>query len=72
MDSQGNTKRLGLVVLSIAACVEAYAITLAYRGTSLNAEAPSLGVLALLPFVWLLFESKKPFRMWQQPAGARM
>jgi hypothetical protein len=32
---------------------------MAYLGTSLDAAAPSLKVLYLLPFVWFLFESKK-------------
>ena len=59
LDSQGRTRILGFVSISIAVCVEAYANGLSYLGTSLGAEAPSLKLLSLLPFGWLLLESKK-------------
>ena len=59
MDSQGKTRILGLVAMSIVVCLEAYSFSLSYLGASLDAAAPSLKVLYLLPFVWLLFESKK-------------
>jgi hypothetical protein len=58
-ESQGKTRILGFVAMSIAVCVEVYSYILIYLGTSLDAEAASLKVLMLLPFVWLLFESKK-------------
>jgi hypothetical protein len=45
--------------LSTAVCVRIYGYVLDYLGTSLDAEAPALKILLLLPFVWLLFESKK-------------
>lgn len=48
---------LGIVALVTVACVKAYAWVLAYQGTSLDAQAPILKVLWLLPFVWLLFAS---------------
>lgn len=59
MDSWGKTRILGFVVMAIVLCVEAYNIGLNYLGTSLNVEAPSLKVFYLLPFVWLLLESRK-------------
>jgi hypothetical protein len=59
IDSQGKTRILGFVAMAIAVCVEVYSYILIYLGTSLDAEAPTLKVLLLLPFVWLLFESKK-------------
>ena len=59
LDSHGKTKVLGVIAMAIAVCVEAYANGLAFLGTSLNVEAPALKVLVLLPFAWLLFESKK-------------
>jgi hypothetical protein len=60
-DSRGKTRILGFVAMSIAVCLEVYSHTLSFLGTSLNAEAPTLKLLLLLPFVWLLFEStKKP------------
>ena len=59
LDSQGKTKLLGFVAISIVVCVEAYANGLSFLGTSLGAEAPSLKLLFLLPFSWLLLESKK-------------
>ena len=58
-DSRGKTKALGCVALSIAVCVEVYANGLSFAGTSLNAEAPALKALIVLPFTWLLLESAK-------------
>ena len=69
VDSQGKTKALGFVALSATVCMEAYAIGLNFLGSSLDAEAPILKVLALLPFAWLLFESWKPPRI-AQPVSA--
>jgi hypothetical protein len=40
--------------------VEVYGRVLAWQGTSLDAQAPTLKALWLLPFVWLLFESTRP------------
>ena len=59
IDSQGKTKVLGVVAMSIVVCLEVYSHSLSYLATSLEAVAPSLKVLYLLPFVWFLFESKK-------------
>jgi hypothetical protein len=58
LDSQGKTRILGIVALSIAVCFELYSHILRFGGTS---DTGSLKLLMLLPFVWLLFEStKKP------------
>lgn len=57
--SQGKTRLVGWVAMSIVVCLEIYSYSLSYRGASLDAAAPGLKVLYLLPFVWLLFESKK-------------
>ena len=46
-----------------------YAYYLAYRGTSLDAAAPALKVLALLPFIWLLLEGRKT-RAAAEPGSA--
>lgn len=61
-DSRGKTKAWGCVALSIAVCVEVYANGLSYAGTSLNTEAPALKAVMLLPFTWLLVESRKTAR----------
>ena len=59
LDSQGKSRILGVVALSIAVCYEFYSHILRYVGTS---DTGSLKLLMLLPFVWLLFEStKKPY-----------
>jgi len=58
-DSHGRARVLGIVAMTIVASVNAYAYALAYHGTSLDARAPILKVLWLMPFVWLLFESRK-------------
>jgi hypothetical protein len=57
-DSQGLPKVLGVVAIAIVVGVEAYAIGLSVLGRSLDAEAPSLKLLMLLPFGWLLLETR--------------
>jgi hypothetical protein len=58
LDSQGKSRILGIVAVSIAVCSELYSHTLRFLGTSPSA---TLKLLMLLLFVWLLFEStKKP------------
>src|SRR5829696_751070 len=58
LDSQGKSRLLGIVAVSIAVCSELYSHILRYVGTS---DTGSLKLLMLLLFVWLLFEStKKP------------
>jgi len=60
MDSRGWTRMLGAVALALVVGMRGYAYYLSYRGTSLDAAAPSLKVLALLQFAWLLVEARKP------------
>jgi hypothetical protein len=58
LDSQGKSRILGIVAVSLAVCFELYSHILRFGGTS---DTGSLKLLMLLPFVWLLFEStKKP------------
>jgi hypothetical protein len=58
LNSQGKSRILGIVAVSLAVCFELYSHTLRYVGTS---DTGSLKLLMLLPFVWLLLEStKKP------------
>jgi hypothetical protein len=58
LDSQGKSRILGIVAVSIAVCSELYSHTLRFLGTS---PSGTLKLLMLLLFVWLLFEStKKP------------
>ena len=57
INSQGKTRILGIVALSLIVCLELARFGLLYLGTSINAAAPSLKILYLLPFVWLLIES---------------
>jgi hypothetical protein len=52
--SQGNTRILGIVATAIVVGVDAYNYVLLYLG-----EAHALQILYLLPFIWLLFESRK-------------
>jgi hypothetical protein len=58
VDRQLAKRRLGIVAMATVACVKAYSLRLAYHGTSLDAEAPLLKILWLLPFLWILFESR--------------
>jgi hypothetical protein len=58
LDSQGKSRILGIVAVSIAVGSELYSHILRFGGTS---DTGSLKLLVLLLFVWLLFEStKKP------------
>lgn len=58
--SRGKTRILGFVAMAIVVCVEVYDyFGLLYLGTNVLSEMPVLRLLYLLPFVWLLFESRK-------------
>ena len=63
MDSQGKTRILGIVAISIAVASEVYKYTLVYLGTPIEAQPQMLRALMLLPFVWLLFESTKKIHL---------
>jgi hypothetical protein len=52
--SRGKTRILGFVVMAVVVGVEVYNYVLLFLG-----EAPALTALYLLPFVWLLLESRK-------------
>jgi hypothetical protein len=52
--SRGKTRILGIVVMAVVVCVEVYNYVLLFLG-----EAHALTALYLLPFVWLLLESRK-------------
>ena len=58
--SWGKTRILGFVAMAIVVCLEAYGyLGLLYLGTNVLLETPVLRLLYLLPFVWLIFESRK-------------
>ena len=63
-DSQGKTRILGFVTLSIIVCFEIYKYSLAYLG---NTPAEGLKLLFLLPIVWFLLESKKEISVEAKP-----
>jgi hypothetical protein len=67
IESEGKTKFLGFVAMSIVVGVKLYSYSLTYLGNSLDAEAPGLKLLCLLPFAWLLFETSKRLPL-KQPA----
>jgi hypothetical protein len=56
-DSQETGRILGIIAMATVACVKACSLGLAYRGTSLDAEAPILKIVWLMPFIWILIES---------------
>ena len=64
-DSQGKTRILGFVAMSIVVGFEVYTHTLAYLGTPIEEQSQMLRLLMLLPFVWLLFESTKKTHLTQ-------
>ncbi len=51
---RGNRRILGFVAMAVVVIVDAYNYVLLYLG-----EAPAFMALYLLPFVWLLFESRE-------------
>jgi hypothetical protein len=51
---RGNGRVLGFVAMAVVVFVDAYNYVLLYLG-----EAPAFMALYLLPFVWLLFESRE-------------
>jgi hypothetical protein len=55
-DSQGKTRIFGVAAVSLVVCFELYRYSLAFLGTE---PAGILKLTLLLPFVWLLLESKK-------------
>src|SRR5918993_5448471 len=58
--SRGRTRILGIVAMAIVVCVEAYVyFGLLYLGTNPFLETSVVKLPYLLPFVWLLFESRK-------------
>jgi hypothetical protein len=59
IDSVGKTRILGFVALSIVVGAKLCSYGLTYLGSSLDAEAPGLKLLYLLPFAWLVFETTK-------------
>jgi len=56
----------GIVAMSTVACVRAYSLVLAYQGLSLDAAAPVLKIVWLLPFVWLMVAAMQPSRPMQR------
>ena len=69
VDARGWTRIVGAGAVTLVAGMRGYAYYLAYRGTSLDAEAPALKLLALLPFIWLLLEGRK-MRAAAEPGSA--
>ena len=62
VDRQATRRIFGIVAMATVACVKAYSLGLAHHGTSLEAEAPLLKIVWLLPFVWILLESTAGWR----------
>jgi hypothetical protein len=57
---RGKTKVLGFVVMAIVVCVDAYVnFGLLFLDTNAFVEMPAVKLPYLLPFVWLIFESRK-------------
>jgi hypothetical protein len=58
--SRGRTKILGFVAMAIVVYVDVYVnFGLLYLGTNPFLETPVVKLPYLLPFVWLIFESRK-------------
>lgn len=58
-DSAGKTRILGFICVPPAVAVKIYSYILPAVGTTLDEQLAALKILLLLPFVWLLFESKR-------------
>jgi hypothetical protein len=58
--SRGKTRILGFVAMSIVVCVDVYVyFALLFLGTNPFLETAVVKLPYLLPFVWLIFESRK-------------
>ena len=58
--SRGRRRILGFVAMAIVVCVEAYVyFGLFFLGTNPFLETAAVKLAYLLPFVWLIFESRK-------------
>ena len=58
--SPGKTRLLGFLVMAIVVCVDLYVdLSLLLLGTNPFLETPVVRLAYLLPFVWLIFESRK-------------
>ena len=68
VDGHGKMKIFGFFAISLAAAVRAYASILPLSGASLEATAPVLKLLYLLPFFWLLAESRRRLSLIREPA----
>lgn len=66
-DSRGASRMVGVVALALAVATRGYAYYLSLLGRSLSEEVPTLQVLALLPFIWLLLEGRKARGACQLP-----
>jgi hypothetical protein len=63
--SRGKTRILGFVAMAMVVCVDLYVnFALIYLGTNPFLETPAVKLAYLLPFVWLIFESRKR-RPWK-------
>ena len=58
--SQGRTRILGFVAMAIVVCVDVYVnFSLLFLGTNPFLESSVVKLAYLVPFVWLIFESRK-------------
>jgi hypothetical protein len=67
VDRQATRRIPGIFAVATVACVKTYDYGLRYQGTSLDAEAPILKILLLLPFVWILLESTRRKELRAEP-----
>jgi membrane protein YdbS with pleckstrin-like domain len=58
-DSQGWRRLLGAGAIVLVVAMRTYAYYLSFQDRSLSVEAPALIAMALLPFVWLIFETTR-------------
>ena len=68
VDGHGMRKFFGLFAVSSSAAVRVYSWVLSLSGRSLEATAPALKLLYLMPFVWLLAESRRKPSFGTEPA----
>jgi hypothetical protein len=58
-ENNGRTRILGFITIGAAVAVEIYNYWLNYHGTTLDAEFAILKITLLIPFVWLMLESRR-------------
>lgn len=69
LTGRGKLKVLGICVMALAVCAEIYSNGVRYLGSGAGGVSPLLKLVLLLPFLWLLLESRRKIPHVSQSGG---